>query len=180
MSSDKFKGAFKGRPKEEPIYRHGKSKLKHTYSKDKPESDRSAELVFWFDRLKMPVPESLTSAAYKESGRHIVKEPSYNVLSQPVRHELNKYFYDVNSNPSKAQRKQLWFELQMIDPASPLPLSKIVRWFQNKRAYVKRQYGRDQDHGIASRAAAASRSSFNSSDSECEVGHGSSSESESD
>jgi hypothetical protein len=60
----------------------------------------------------------------------------YDVLPQPIRHELNKYFFDVNSAPDKKQRKKLLHELWLIDPS--LTYVKLVKWFQNKRNYCKR------------------------------------------
>jgi len=60
----------------------------------------------------------------------------YDVLPQPIRHELNKYFFDVNSAPDKKQRKRLLYKLWLID--STLTYVKLVKWFQNKRNYCKR------------------------------------------
>ena len=71
----------------------------------------------------------------KKHNEHI----KYNVLSHSVRHELNKYFFDVSRDPSRTQREQLWHDLQQID--STVQMTKMVRWFQNKRAYMKNKYG---------------------------------------
>ncbi|MDR3571223.1 MAG: hypothetical protein P4L81_03420 [Candidatus Pacebacteria bacterium] len=67
-------------------------------------------------------------------------------LSRPVLHELNKFFFDVTANPSREQVRQLWDELNEIT-MGPLGDSvtkddiigcgKIIKWFQNKRAYMK-------------------------------------------
>lgn len=97
---------------------------------------RLADLSYWLGRLKVQANDAESLSEWKKRNN----EPAYDVLSQPVRHELNKFFYDVCQNPSKAERKQLWYDLQLIDPL--VRLSKIVRWFQNKRQYIKRQYGR--------------------------------------
>lgn len=96
------------------------------------------------------------------------EEPAtYNVLPQPVRHELNKFFFDVTPNPSRAQRKQLWYDLQLLDPT--VPMKKIVKWFQNKRQYMKKQYGQEissadsSDECEQSSAASASAAPASSS-----------------
>ena len=81
---------------------------------------------------------------------------TYNVLSQPVRHVLNKYFFDVTSNPSRSELKQLWYDLQLIDAS--VPRAKLVKWFQNKRQYMKRQYGRGETTVTNARANTSSDS----------------------
>jgi hypothetical protein len=91
-------------------------------------SRRMADLAYWLGRMQVQQNQN---------------ESTNEVLSQPVRHELNKFFFDVTSTPTKAQRKQLWYELQMIDPSVVLRMSKITRWFQNKRQYMKKHYGQE-------------------------------------
>lgn len=92
------------------------------------------DLSYWLGRLAVDDDASGLRQWKQQHGL-----PLYNVLSQPVRHELNKFFFDVTANPSKAQRKQLWYDLQLIDPT--VQMKKIIRWFQNKRQYMKKQYG---------------------------------------
>jgi hypothetical protein len=84
----------------------------------------------------------------------------YNVLPREVRHVLNKYFFDIRTNPSRAEMMQLWRDCcKML--CVPIEYSKIVRWFQNKRAYMSRQHERpdaqdiDTIDAIAAAAAAA-------------------------
>jgi len=60
---------------------------------------------------------------------------TYKVLSQPIRHELNKYFFDVTDTPSRAERKQLLEALWLIDYT--VTKVKLTKYFQNKRHYVK-------------------------------------------
>jgi len=60
---------------------------------------------------------------------------TYNVLSQPVRLELNKYFYEVTDSPNSAQRQRLIEELWHIDHT--VTKAKLLKYFQNKRHYVK-------------------------------------------
>lgn len=63
---------------------------------------------------------------------------TYHVLSQPVRLELNKYFYEVNESPSKKERKLLLHSLWNIDVT--VSYAKLVKWFQNKRHYEKTHF----------------------------------------
>jgi len=53
---------------------------------------------------------------------------TYKVLSQPIRHELNKYFYDVSDTPSRAERQLLLKELWQIDYT--VTMKKLVKYFQ--------------------------------------------------
>ena len=68
--------------------------------------------------------------------------PKYKVLPREVRHELDKYFFDVRTNPSRSELKQLYWDLLKIDSSGHVTHDKIVRWFQNKRQYMRRRYGR--------------------------------------
>ena len=68
---------------------------------------------------------------------------TYDVLPRLVRYELNKFFFEVTQNPSRAQRIQLWYDLQMMNSHSnELEMCKVVKWFYNKRAYMKKKYGK--------------------------------------
>ena len=60
---------------------------------------------------------------------------TYHVLSQPVRLELNKYFFDVQTAPSRKEREKLLHFLLTFD--SDVSMKKLTRWFQNKRQYMK-------------------------------------------
>lgn len=64
-------------------------------------------------------------------------------FSRPVRYELNKFYYDVTSHPSRAQLKQLWEDMNLLQLVPYIDRKKIVKWFQNKRNYVKRLEERD-------------------------------------
>lgn len=139
MSSKEIKRATRGRTDNSP---HTKSNK----FQEKPGPSKIEDMAYWLGRLTV---EQDTKALRQWKKQHDL--PAYNVLSQPVRHELNKFFFDVRANPSKAERKQLWYDLQLIDPT--VSMSKIVRWFQNKRQYMKKQYGRstENDHGSSTR-----------------------------
>lgn len=56
-----------------------------------------------------------------------------------VRYELTKFFREVTDRPTRDQRLDLWSRFQMRLQPKILPLSKITRWFQNERQYVKRR-----------------------------------------
>jgi hypothetical protein len=94
------------------------------------------EIAYWLGRMQVNGNDAKSLRAWRQQNG---ESSTYDVLSQPVRHELNKFFFDVTSTPSKAQRKQLWYDLQMID--SNVRMRKITRWFQNKRQYMKKHYG---------------------------------------
>jgi hypothetical protein len=95
---------------------------------------------YWLSRLAVG---SDPKAMHEWRRQHGESKTTRDVLSQPVRHELNKFFFDVNPYPSKAERKQLWYDLILID--SDVRMEKIVRWFQNKRQYMKKQHERTSD-----------------------------------
>jgi len=101
----------------------------------------SKEMKQWLKKY----PESSTSG----STAH------YNVLPREVRHVLNKYFFDIRTNPSRAEMMQLWRDCCKTFSV-PIQYSKIVRWFQNKRAYMSRQHERPdaQDTDIIGAMAA--------------------------
>ena len=81
---------------------------------------------------------------------------AYEVLSRSVRHELNKYYFDQKENPSKAELNQLWYDLMKID--SSVQRSKIRRWFQNKRQYMKKQFAAKVKSAAKSRRKSSSES----------------------
>ena len=133
MSSNETKRATHGRTDSRlPM------KSKKSQDKFKPGPSTIDDMTYWLGRLTV---EQDPKALRQWKKQHHL--PAYKVLSQPVRHELNKFFFDVSANPSKAERKQLWYDLQLIDPT--VSMSKIVRWFQNKRQYMKKQYGRNTE-----------------------------------
>jgi len=117
--------------------------MKSKKSQEKPGSSTIDDMAYWLGRLAV---EQDPKALRQWKKQH--RLPAYKVLSQPVRHELNKFFFDVSANPSKAERRQLWYDLQLIDPT--VSMSKIVRWFQNKRQYMKKQYGRNTENDLGS------------------------------
>lgn len=143
MSSRKANRSSQG--SREGKYKHSDSAAARRQPEDhdlqQSKSDRPSpkhlmhDLSYWLGRLQVKEDDAKSFRAWKQQNN----ESTYEVLSQPVRHELNKFFFDVTSTPSKAQRKQLWYDLQMID--SSVRMSKITRWFQNKRQYMKKQYG---------------------------------------
>ena len=117
-------------------------------STEKGEEVRSAIKRFGSKQEEIEYMMSYLAAERAPDGKNMdewrkkYEEPAtYNVLSQPVRHELNKFFFDVTPNPSRAQRRQLWYDLHLLD--TTVPMKKIVKWFQNKRQYMKKQYGQE-------------------------------------
>lgn len=138
MSSRKIKLSSKGSP--ERKHKHSASRRQHHEKQSKHDDDESNvrfmhDLSYWLGRLQVKEDDAKSLRAWKQQNH----DSTYEVLSHPVRHGLNKFVFDVTPTPSKAQRKQLWYDLQMID--CNVRMSKITRWFQNKRQYMKRQYG---------------------------------------
>ena len=61
---------------------------------------------------------------------------AYWVMPREIQYALTKYFTEVNSKPSTTDRETILLMLQQFDAS--ITLSKVTRWFQNRRAYVKR------------------------------------------
>ena len=96
--------------------------------------------------------------------------PKYKVLPREVRHELDKYFFDVRTNPSRSELKQLYWDLLKIDSSGHVTHDKIVRWFQNKRQYMRRRYGRPAEvrtWRLKDGLGSSSESDDDSQDSDC-------------
>lgn len=160
--TSKNRGSTESPANEESIYRYKTRTLKapmsshddrdifgsiqsrsKSHEKSTPLVRNSAMLEKWatmeLERVKPVVKRS-------EADQHWTKEESdkastsdsgrtYSVLSYEVRHELNKYFFDVNQKPSKSERQKLLYRIWHTDPS--VSMSKVVRWFQNKRQYCK-------------------------------------------
>ena len=91
----------------------------NTNQRDKEQHKRKQLWEVPYQKLKLPV-----------------RPTAYWVLSRDVQYQLNKYFREENQHPNKAQRELLLRQLESIHPG--IPMEKLTRWFQNRRAYVRR------------------------------------------
>ena len=61
---------------------------------------------------------------------------AYWVMSRDVKYALTKYFNETSQSPNMAQQKAVLRALHQVDDS--ITIEKVTRWFQNRRAYVKR------------------------------------------
>lgn len=130
-------------------YGSGLSVTSHVALPSKTASTKAAvsnqpQTFDWIGELRKRIGSSSYNNNQQQSDT--VKK-TYNVLSQRVRHELNKYFFDVTDSPSRAERKKLLSTLWLIDYT--VTMAKLVKYFQNKRHYVKNRAS-DQSTSVAS------------------------------